>query len=280
MSDRGTRSSPRLLRGFSENRSAWVLSVLIHVVLVAALQLGPGPAASKTEPLPDIKVVEAVLMDSRELRERREQHAEALAAIERKKREAAEKKEAEARKKREAAEKKKAEARKAKEKKDRAAKKKKEEAERKRKEAKAKKEEKQRDAQRKKEQAERERVEAAIAAERAKRQAEADARHREQLAARASREARQLTAWAARIRTHIKQSWNAPAGAPNAPCEVVVEQNKQGYVQSVAIRKCNARAAWQKSLRRAVQQASPLPRPPHPSLMQERLVIVFHPSGD
>lgn len=268
-----TRTSPRLLRGVSQHRAAWVLSVLVHVVLIAALQLGPGPAASKVEPLPEIQVVEAVLMDSTELRERRQQHAEALAAIERKKREAQEKKEAAARKKAEAA-------KAAKEKKQRAAQKKKEEAQRKRQEAKAKKEQRERAAREKKEAEEQARIEAAIAAERKKKQAEAEARHREKLAARATRQARQLAAWAGRIRTHVEQHWHAPPGAPATPCEVLVEQDQRGYVQSVAIRKCTAHRAWQESLRQAVQKASPLPRPPDQSLLQERLVIVFHPSTD
>ena len=284
-------SSPhRLLRGLSQRPMAWILSVLAHVALILAMQLGSEPARSKVEPPPQIEVVEVMLMDSRELRERRRAHEEALAALEREKRRAEQARRAEARKKEEA---RKAEVRKKEEaRKRRLAEKRKVEENKRKREAENKRKAAQAEELRKKQEAENRRREAQAEEQRKKREAEkrlaaaeaarerarAEARHKERLAARASLQARQLAAWAGRIRSHVEKNWNAPAVAPGTPCEVVVEQDKTGHVRSVEVRNCKARKVWQDSLRHAVRKASPLPLPPDPALAQERLVIVFHPS--
>jgi hypothetical protein len=45
------------------------------------------------------------------------------------------------------------------------------------------------------------------------------------------------------------------------------------------LNKCEGSLSWQQSLVNAIQAASPLPAPPHPSAFVDRFSLVFHSSA-
>jgi hypothetical protein len=58
-------------------------------------------------------------------------------------------------------------------------------------------------------------------------------------------------------------------------CQVRVLQDGRGKVQEVMLLDCNGSRAWQQSLVIAIEQASPLPAPPHPSVFASALTLRF-----
>jgi colicin import membrane protein len=80
------------------------------------------------------------------------------------------------------------------------------------------------------------------------------------------------------IELKIKQEWNRPLSATaGIDCVVNVVQVPSGDVISARVASCNGDEAVRRSIERAVMEASPLPKPPHPSLFQRNLNVNFRP---
>ncbi len=81
------------------------------------------------------------------------------------------------------------------------------------------------------------------------------------------------------IDARVERAWIRPR-APIAPglftCRVRIVQEDDGHVQEIELIDCNGDAAWQTSLVRAIQSASPLPAPPDPKVFSRRLILEFH----
>jgi hypothetical protein len=58
-------------------------------------------------------------------------------------------------------------------------------------------------------------------------------------------------------------------------CRVQIVQDAKGYVQEVLLPRCNGSTAWQRSLVLAIQQASPLPAPPSPTVFSHSIALNF-----
>jgi colicin import membrane protein len=131
-------------------------------------------------------------------------------------------------------------------------------------------------------QARREREEAdKRAAEQRRRQA-AEAELQAQVAAEAeanaARQAGLLDQYIFSIESKIQRSWNRPLSAqPGLDCVVRVVQLPTGDVMSATVASCNGDDAVRRSIERAVMDASPLPKPPHPSLFERNLNVNFRP---
>ncbi len=81
------------------------------------------------------------------------------------------------------------------------------------------------------------------------------------------------------IENDIKQEWqNARCRrAPGLECVVSVVQLPTGDVVSAMVASCNGDDAVRRSIESAVMEASPLPRPPQPSLFERNLNVTFRP---
>jgi hypothetical protein len=58
-------------------------------------------------------------------------------------------------------------------------------------------------------------------------------------------------------------------------CAAQISQDVQGNVKEIQLANCNGTVAWQMSLVSAIQQASPLPAPPTPSVFSNTLTLSF-----
>ncbi len=58
-------------------------------------------------------------------------------------------------------------------------------------------------------------------------------------------------------------------------CRVQIVQDSIGNVQEILLPNCNGSVAWQRSLVIAIQQASPLPAPPSPTVFTRTLALNF-----
>ena len=86
--------------------------------------------------------------------------------------------------------------------------------------------------------------------------------------------------WIEEIATKVSRHWDRPSAAyAGLECEVRVELIPGMVVIGAEIGQCNGDQDVQRSIIRAVQQASPLPRPPEPELFERRVVFVFKPNG-
>jgi colicin import membrane protein len=84
--------------------------------------------------------------------------------------------------------------------------------------------------------------------------------------------------YAEAIRNKIMQSWNPPPSArPGLSCVISVSQIPSGDVVGVSLGQCNGDEAVKSSIEDAVLRASPLPRPPVPSLFDRTVVVTFEP---
>ncbi len=122
-----------------------------------------------------------------------------------------------------------------------------------------------------------------LAAER-QRQQESEAQLLAQLAAEEERDsavsAGQLDQWRELIRQRIQRNWVKPASAgAGINCEVRVTQIPGGEVIEVTVGRCNGDDAVVRSIENAVLHASPLPPPPNPSLFERRLILDFVPEN-
>jgi hypothetical protein len=58
-------------------------------------------------------------------------------------------------------------------------------------------------------------------------------------------------------------------------CQAQIVQDSIGNVQEILLPNCNGSAAWQRSLVLAIQQASPLPAPPSPTVFSRAITLDF-----
>jgi colicin import membrane protein len=82
------------------------------------------------------------------------------------------------------------------------------------------------------------------------------------------------------IAAHIERRWNRPPGAtPGTQCEVRVTQAQGGVVTRVEVGRCNRDETVRQSIEDAVLRASPLPQPSDPALFDRNLIITFRPEN-
>jgi colicin import membrane protein len=80
------------------------------------------------------------------------------------------------------------------------------------------------------------------------------------------------------IEARIRQNWDRPLSArPGIDCIVNVVQLPSGDVMSVQVAACNGDDQVRRSIEAAVRKASPLPKPPDPSLFERNLRVNFRP---
>ena len=104
-----------------------------------------------------------------------------------------------------------------------------------------------------------------------------------------SEHARLFGIYTGQIRARVERIWRRPRtpveqlparangnsrGKP-FKCQVQIVQDATGNVQEVLLARCNGSAAWRRSLVIAVQQSSPLPAPPDPSVFSRRVLLSF-----
>jgi hypothetical protein len=84
------------------------------------------------------------------------------------------------------------------------------------------------------------------------------------------------------IDARIQRAWRKPRSALNAgsadeafECQARISQDAQGNVIEIELVQCNGSTAWQMSLVRAIQRASPLPAPPSPTVFSNALTLSF-----
>ena len=80
------------------------------------------------------------------------------------------------------------------------------------------------------------------------------------------------------ISARIERAWlkpRSPIAQGRFACRARIAQNRDGRVEEIELESCNGDQAWQISLVRAIQSASPLPAPPDPSVFAGRLRIQF-----
>ena len=81
------------------------------------------------------------------------------------------------------------------------------------------------------------------------------------------------------IQARVERAWMRPrsvAGADGFECRVQIQQNERGEVGEVTLQKCDTAVAWQLSLVRAIERASPLPAPPDPKVFTKSFELSFH----
>jgi hypothetical protein len=85
------------------------------------------------------------------------------------------------------------------------------------------------------------------------------------------------------ISARIGRSWRRPRSAVNGDvdatntfrCQARITQDSHGNVKEIELASCNGTVAWQQSLVAAIQQASPLPAPPSPTVFTNALTLGF-----
>lgn len=98
------------------------------------------------------------------------------------------------------------------------------------------------------------------------------------LAKQSAENQRLLIQYIAMIQRKVEQNWNAPANMTSGwSCEIMVEQNRFGDVQSVQMKQCTGSDAFKSTVERAVRKASPLPEAPNNDIFEKRLNFIFRP---
>ncbi len=270
----------------TQHRGTVIMSVALHVVIVAALTSGlrlPSrqhfPAAAAA-PIQGMIVDESVL--TREM-ERREQVARA--ETQRKQREERQAREAVERQRREkdaAAKREQDRIVEQQRERERAAQAEKERVE-------ASKREQERVAQARRDQEVREQKERDEAARKqrevaaaARQRAQAESELQEQLAAENARmqaeRAGALDEYIRLIANQIERNWVPPLSAkPGLECLVQVVQIPSGDVMDVRVGRCNGDDAVIRSIEAAVRRSSPLPKPPSQAVFERNLNVTFRP---
>jgi hypothetical protein len=87
-------------------------------------------------------------------------------------------------------------------------------------------------------------------------------------------QARVERAWR-RPRTPVNEGINRFLSAEYFRCQVQIVQDATGNVQETLLANCNGSAAWQRSIMIAIQQASPLPAPPSPTVFSRTVTLNF-----
>jgi len=81
------------------------------------------------------------------------------------------------------------------------------------------------------------------------------------------------------LRQAIQRNWvRPPSATASTRCEVSVRQLPDGTVTSVVVESCNGDDAVRRSVKNAVEKASPRPVPDNPSLFERNLRFVFEPT--
>jgi hypothetical protein len=81
-----------------------------------------------------------------------------------------------------------------------------------------------------------------------------------------------------RPRTSVKEesvSTKASNSIDYFRCQAQIVQDPRGNVQETLLPNCHGSIAWQRSLVIAIQQASPLPAPPSPTVFSRTLTLEF-----
>lgn len=86
--------------------------------------------------------------------------------------------------------------------------------------------------------------------------------------------------YTAQIDARIERAWRRPrspvsAQASEFHCQARISQDAVGNVTEVELMQCEGSTAWQFSLVRAIQRASPLPAPPSPTVFTNALTLAF-----
>lgn len=84
--------------------------------------------------------------------------------------------------------------------------------------------------------------------------------------------------WAQAIQARVQRAWIRPPSAKaGLDCLVIVTQVPGGTVVRAEVRSCNGDEAVKQSIEAAVFRASPLPAPPDPALFERTLELRFRP---
>ena len=98
------------------------------------------------------------------------------------------------------------------------------------------------------------------------------------LAKRSAENQKLLAQYIYQIQRKVESNWNAPASMTSGwSCEIMVEQNRFGEVQSVRTKQCSGSEAFKSTVERAVQKASPLPEAPNNDVFEKKLNFIFRP---
>ncbi len=98
------------------------------------------------------------------------------------------------------------------------------------------------------------------------------------LAKQSEENQRLLVKYIAQIQRKVEKNWNAPAAMTAGwSCEIMVEQNRFGDVQSVEMKQCTGSDAFKSTVERAVRKASPLPEAPNNEIFEKKLNFIFRP---
>jgi TonB C terminal len=103
--------------------------------------------------------------------------------------------------------------------------------------------------------------------------------------------ARMFGRYTGQISARIERAWEKPkspvsepktAPSEDAPfvCQVQIRQDNRGNVQEVLLLACNGTDAWRHSLVVAINQSSPLPAPPIPSVFKPAITMNFESRAD
>jgi hypothetical protein len=101
---------------------------------------------------------------------------------------------------------------------------------------------------------------------------------------RQAQKAHLLGIYTGQIQARIDRIWRRPRSPVNGAdavtedsfrCEAQIIQASNGAVQEILLPRCNGSPAWQRSLVLAIQQASPLPAPPDPSVFRTSVTLDF-----
>jgi hypothetical protein len=96
--------------------------------------------------------------------------------------------------------------------------------------------------------------------------------------------------YSAQIDARIRRAWRKPRSPIHEPevgmdvsgrqadvfhCQARISQDAFGHVTEIELLDCDGASAWQLSLVRAIQRASPLPAPPNPTVFTNALTLSF-----
>jgi hypothetical protein len=102
--------------------------------------------------------------------------------------------------------------------------------------------------------------------------------------------ARLFGIYSGQIQARIERAWRRPrtpvhdasdlrhadkGTAATFRCQVQIIQDPTGKVQEILLPNCNGSVAWQRSLVIAIQQSSPLPAPPDPTVFSNAITLNF-----
>jgi len=101
--------------------------------------------------------------------------------------------------------------------------------------------------------------------------------------------ARLFGIYSGQIQARIERIWRRPRtpvtessdqsrareGNGTFSCQVRIIQDARGNVQEVLLPQCNGTSAWQHSLVLAINQSSPLPAPPSPTVFSNAMALTF-----